>query len=119
MEQLKRLWQKETLRVIGLMSGTSADGMDAALVDITGYGLSTKVTTLGFVSVPYPEKVRNEILHLASGEEKEISQAELAAIDPATIESMEVLKDAESTAKYGDKGKNGVVVLNLKRSQRR
>ncbi len=53
------------------------------------------------------------------GEEKEISQAELAAIDPATIESMEVLKDAESTAKYGDKGKNGVVVLNLKRSQRR
>ena len=67
MEQLKRLWQKETLRVIGLMSGTSADGMDAALVDITGYGLSTKVTTLGFVSVPYPEKVRNEILRLASG----------------------------------------------------
>ena len=69
MEKLKRLWQKETLRVIGLMSGTSADGMDAALVDISGCGLSTKVTTLGFVFVPYPEKIRNEILRLASGAE--------------------------------------------------
>ena len=54
------------------------------------------------------------ILRQASGEEKEISQAELAAIDPATIESMEVLKDAESTAKYGEKGKNGVVIVTLK-----
>ena len=54
------------------------------------------------------------ILRQASGEEKEISQAELAAIDPATIESMEVLKDAESIAKYGDKGKNGVVIVTLK-----
>ena len=53
------------------------------------------------------------------GEEKEVSRAEFEKIDPATIDSMEVLKDAESTAKYGDKGKNGVVVLNLKRSQRR
>ena len=54
------------------------------------------------------------ILRQASGEEKEISQAELAAIDPATIESMEVLKDADSMAKYGDKGKNGVVIVTLK-----
>ena len=53
------------------------------------------------------------------GEEKEVSRAEFEKIDPATIDSMEVLKDAESTAKYGDKGKNGVVVLNLKRSQQR
>ena len=69
MEQLKRLWEKQTIRVIGLMSGTSADGMDAALVDITGYGLSTKIKTLGFVSLPYSEEIRNEILRLASGRE--------------------------------------------------
>ena len=69
MKRLRQLWDKKTLRVIGLMSGTSADGMDAALVDISGFGLDTKVTTLGFVSVPYPENVRNEILRLASGKE--------------------------------------------------
>ena len=57
------------MRVIGLMSGTSADGMDAALVDISGYGPETKVRTLGFVSLPYPEEIRKEILRLASGSE--------------------------------------------------
>jgi anhydro-N-acetylmuramic acid kinase len=59
--------QKDTLRVIGLMSGTSADGMDAALTEINGFGLSTRVKTLAFVSVPYPEDARAEILRLASG----------------------------------------------------
>jgi len=56
------------------------------------------------------------ILRQASGEEKEISQEELGAIDPATIDSMEVLKDTESTAKYGDKAANGVVVVKLRES---
>ena len=67
MEQLQRLWNKKSLRVIGLMSGTSADGMDAALTEITGFGLSTRVKMLSFVSLPYPENVRSEILRLASG----------------------------------------------------
>ncbi|MBQ9251504.1 MAG: anhydro-N-acetylmuramic acid kinase [Clostridia bacterium] len=62
------LLSKETLRVIGLMSGTSADGLDAALVEITGHGWETRVKPLGFVSLPYSEAVRGEILRLAGGE---------------------------------------------------
>jgi len=69
MERLRKLWDKPTLRVIGLMSGTSADGMDAALTEITGSGLATKVKQLAFVSLPYPEDIRREILRLASGTE--------------------------------------------------
>lgn len=69
MQSLSDLMQKNPLRVIGLMSGTSADGMDAALTEISGFGLSTKVKMLGFVSVPYPEEIRKEILRLASGTE--------------------------------------------------
>ena len=68
-KDLQTLRQRETLRVIGLMSGTSGDGMDAALTEITGCGLSTKVRVLGFVSVPYPDAVRREIFRLASGGE--------------------------------------------------
>ena len=68
MERLQRLWRRECLRVIGLMSGTSADGMDAALVDIQGFGLDTRVTCRGFVSLPYSDEVRGEILRLAAGD---------------------------------------------------
>lgn len=68
MKQLQRIEEKETLRVIGLMSGTSADGMDAALTEITGCGLGTRVRPVAFVSLPYPEEIRNEILRLAAGD---------------------------------------------------
>ncbi len=68
MHQLKVLEEKESLLVIGLMSGTSADGMDAVLTEITGSGLRTKVRTLGFVCLPYTDAERAEILRLASGE---------------------------------------------------
>ncbi len=67
MKTLHELLKKDTLRVIGLMSGTSADGMDAALTEISGFSLSTKVKTAAFVSLPYPEEVRGEILRLSSG----------------------------------------------------
>ena len=68
MRLLKALEEKETLRVIGLMSGTSADGMDAVLTEITGAGPGTRVRTLGFVSIPYSDTERETILRLASGE---------------------------------------------------
>lgn len=67
MEKLLHLLQKDCKLVIGLMSGTSADGMDAALVEIRGHGLRTSARCLAFVSIPYDAAVRNEILRLASG----------------------------------------------------
>ena len=48
------------MKAIGLMSGTSADGVDAALVEIDESDLSL----LGYVEVPFPEDVRREILSL-------------------------------------------------------
>ena len=41
----------------------------------------------------------------------------LNAINPATIESIEVLKDADATAIYGSRGANGVVLISTKKGQ--
>lgn len=46
---------------IGLMSGTSLDGVDAALVEITGVNEETKVKLIHFTTVSIPEKIMNKI----------------------------------------------------------
>ena len=45
---------------------------------------------------------------------KEISNAVLQSIDPENIESISVLKDESATKIYGEKGKNGVILVTLK-----
>jgi anhydro-N-acetylmuramic acid kinase len=57
----KRL-RKSRLRVAGLMSGTSADGVDAAIVDITPAG---RVRVVAFATFPYPPALRRRILDIA------------------------------------------------------
>lgn len=46
---------------IGLMSGTSLDGIDAALVEITGSGVDTKVKLLEFITLDMDDNIKNEI----------------------------------------------------------
>jgi TonB-dependent SusC/RagA subfamily outer membrane receptor len=42
---------------------------------------------------------------------KEVNKAILDKISPTDIKSVNILKDNEATLKYGDKGKNGVVII--------
>ncbi|MEA2516064.1 MAG: anhydro-N-acetylmuramic acid kinase [Thermomicrobiales bacterium] len=49
---------------VGLISGTSADGIDAALVRIAGAGDGAHLQLVAFVSTPYPTEVRDELLAL-------------------------------------------------------
>lgn len=46
---------------------------------------------------------------------KEISQEDLGSIDPETIESMNVYKGETAVKKYGEKAKNGVIIISLKK----
>ena len=49
---------------VGLISGTSADGIDAALVRIEGMGAGATLELIAFHSTPYPSEVRRELLAL-------------------------------------------------------
>lgn len=61
------LWNvadKPVRRVVGMMSGTSVDGVDAALVEISGTREQPEITLRAFENKPYPEEVREEIFRL-------------------------------------------------------
>ena len=55
---------KDVRRVVGMMSGTSVDGVDAALVEISGTDSEPKVKLLAFENKPYPPQVREKIFSL-------------------------------------------------------
>ncbi len=65
----KELCAKPSRLIIGLMSGTSADGIDAALVRVSGHGTDTKAQMLSFLFTPFPEAVREKILLVAEGQD--------------------------------------------------
>ncbi len=60
-EKLYQIAQKNTRTIIGLMSGTSLDGLDIALCHFTGAGINTKVELRHFQTIPYPEAVKTAI----------------------------------------------------------
>ncbi|WP_404343553.1 anhydro-N-acetylmuramic acid kinase [Pseudoalteromonas mariniglutinosa] len=53
--------QKEKKLIIGLMSGTSLDGLDIALCEITGQGMNTHIELLAFTTVDYDDEYKARI----------------------------------------------------------
>lgn len=61
LQQLFTIAQKDKKTGIGLMSGTSLDGLDIALCSFTGSGLQTRFKLLQFITIPYPQSFKNEV----------------------------------------------------------
>ena len=68
------LLQKQKRWVIGLMSGTSVDGIDVGLVEITGAGLDTEIDLITFETVPYSPNIRARIFSLFDAETARVDE---------------------------------------------
>lgn len=64
--------------VLGMMSGTSADGIDAALVKISGASPDLNIKLLGHTHEPFPPSIRKEILRVA--EQNPLTPAEFSQL---------------------------------------
>jgi anhydro-N-acetylmuramic acid kinase len=64
LERLMHVATKYSRRIIGLMSGTSLDAIDVAMVRIEKHGLTAKVKLEHFREYPYPPKIRAVVREL-------------------------------------------------------
>ena len=60
-ESLYRIAKKPKKQILGLMSGTSLDGLDIALCEFEGSGLNTKFQLKQFISLPYSSEFKDSI----------------------------------------------------------
>ncbi len=74
---LKSLFDKNEKIIIGLISGTSKDGIDAVLVRVSGSGLNTETELINFVCLPYEVQLRKRLegldSHCSVGEISELN----------------------------------------------
>jgi anhydro-N-acetylmuramic acid kinase len=70
--QLHRVAAQGRRRIIGLMSGTSLDGLDVALCDIEGAGPTTRLTLEAFRTVPYDDRLRADVRRLFAQEQVDL-----------------------------------------------
>ena len=62
MHLFTKLSNKKKKLVVGLMSGTSADGIDAVLLEVKGSGHSTRFRQLSFLTHPFPRGFKQFLL---------------------------------------------------------
>jgi anhydro-N-acetylmuramic acid kinase len=71
--------KQASIHVLGLMSGTSADGIDVALARVSGAPPNLKAKLLEHTSVNFPPAVRKEILRVA--EQDPVSVGDLSQLN--------------------------------------
>jgi anhydro-N-acetylmuramic acid kinase len=97
-DRLTELRKRDSHLVIGLISGTSVDGIDAVLARISGPAGKPAIQQLAFTTVPYAHDLRREILAVAGGDAR--SPESLCKLDHAVGEAfaqaaLRVLREAK------------------------
>src|SRR4051812_19938674 len=75
--RLLALRERPRRLVIGLLSGTSADGTDAALCEIAGFGENTGLVARAFVTTPFPRPLRERIYRVEQADGAELTDLDV------------------------------------------
>ena len=112
---------REEHLVVGLMTGTSADAVDAALVRFRGAGLETRHEIVAYKESPLEPALRREILEVAQA--KEVAPERMMKLDAALGERyaaavLELLAGARvDAASVGAIGSHGQTVRHVPREK--
>jgi anhydro-N-acetylmuramic acid kinase len=79
LQKLFAVAQKEERLGIGLMSGTSLDGLDIALCSFNGSGLQTRFKLVNFVTIPYEDAFKKEVQQVFA--QKQVSLEKVALLN--------------------------------------
>ena len=91
-------------------------GKDANVAQYEGtvkYDRDAKIKPSELVVVGYDSETSQKPLVYVDG--KEIPFENMSKVDPKTIDRMDVLKDNQAVDKYGEKAKNGVILITTKK----
>jgi len=114
---LIRLINKHEKIAIGLMSGTSMDGIDSALVKIAGAGPDSHVELVDFCSYPYPPRLGAELLKVSqpgNGSTDKICRLNRVVGEYFADAAMEICKQAQfNIAKVDFIGSHGQTICHV------
>ena len=110
-DQLHTISRKPVKQIIGLMSGTSLDGLDIALCRFTGSGAQTQVEVTHFATLPYDEAFKSEIRKVFAKKEIDfqhftllnvvVAERHAALINRFLIEEKISAEDVDLIASHG------------------
>lgn len=79
-QRLLEIATKPTRTILGLMSGTSIDGLDIALCSFTGTGTASGAQVLKYSSLPYSVEEASFIRHFATSETVRVEDLAIANV---------------------------------------
>jgi anhydro-N-acetylmuramic acid kinase len=104
----------ENRRIIGLMSGTSCDGIDAAAVEVSGSGSTLRAHLEHFLCVPYSEAMREKLLRAGEMQAPEIAVLNFELGELFAQAGLQLMREAQRAAEDFDAiGSHGHTICHL------
>lgn len=102
----KDIDKRPITNVMNALVGAAPGVQSSVAGGAPGSGASVRIRGIGSISGS------NDALTVVDGA---VFEGDIASINPADIESISVLKDASTTAMYGSRGANGVLMITTKK----